>query len=73
MNRRRFIVSCVLLCIPTAILIGIGAHFVLVSVPQLERKEASRISYAYRAMAEDLAAHPETADSIGERQPGRRH
>ena len=72
MNRRRFIVSCVLLCIPTAVLVALGAHFAAVRVPQLERKEASRISYAYRAMAEDLAAHPETADSIGERQPGRR-
>ena len=70
MNRRRFIVSGVLLCVPTAILVGIGAHFVATRVPQLERNEARRVGYAYRSMAENLAAHPETADRVGERQKG---
>ena len=70
MNRRRFIVSCLLLCIPTSILIGVGAYFVVARVPQLERNEARRVSYAYRSIAEELAAHPETADRVGERQKG---
>lgn len=70
MNRRRFIVSCILLCIPTAILIGIGVHFVVARVPQLERNEARRVSYAYRSIAEELAAHPETADYAGARKAG---
>ena len=40
--------------------------------PQLEHNEARRVGFAYRAIAEELAAHPETADSVGDRQPGRR-
>ena len=61
-----------LLCLPTVVLVAAGAYFAAVRVPQLERNEARRIGYAYRAMAEELAAHPETADSVGARQPGRR-
>ena len=69
MNRRRFIVSCLLLCMPTAILIGIGVHFVVTRVPQLERNEVRRVSLAYRAIAEELAAHPETADGEEKKKP----
>ena len=70
MNRRRFIASCLLLCMPTAVLLGIGVHFVVTRVPQLERNEARRVSLAYRAIAEELAAHPETADYSGARKVG---
>lgn len=73
MNRRRFIVSCLLLCVPTAVLIGIGVHFVVTRVPQLERNEVRRVSLAYRAIAEELAAHPETADYAGARKVGWQH
>lgn len=68
MNRRRFVLTAVLLCIPTAMLVGIGVYFAVTRVPKLVKYEPTRIGLAYRAVAEDLAAHPETAEYSGERQ-----
>jgi len=72
-NRRRLIASCLLLCMPTVALLCIGVHFVATRVPRLERNEARRVSLAYRAIAEYLAAHPETADYSGARKVGWQH
>ena len=70
MNRRRLVFIGVLLCMPTAILVGIGAYFVATRVPRLVKNEPRRVGMAYRALAEDLLAHPETATYSGARVRG---
>ena len=70
MNRVRFVFLGTMLCIPTVILVGIGVYFAVTRVPKLVKYEPVRVGLAYRALAEGIAEHPETATRFGARQPG---
>ena len=70
MSPRRLIVSCLLLCLPTAILVGIGVYYAATSVPKLQRNETRRVSMAYRATAEEMLSSPETATYSGPKRRG---
>ena len=70
MSRRRLILSCLLLCLPTALLVGIGAYFAATGVPRLQRNETRRVSMAYRAAAEEMLSSPELATYSGSKRRG---
>ena len=66
----RLLLFALLICLPAALIIGIGGYFVVTNVPRLIRNEPSRIGREYRELAEDFIAHPARATYVGGRMVG---
>jgi signal transduction histidine kinase len=67
MRDRRFLLNCVLICLPAAALCACGLYFVLSEVPRIRTKERARVSREYRRVAEAFAAAPTNAVFVGPR------
>lgn len=61
---------CVLISLPAAMVVGVGAYNVVRDVPKAIRQEPRRISGVYRDVAEGIAESPDSFASIAERPKG---
>ena len=66
----RLFLFALLICLPAALIIGVGGYLVVTNVPRLIRAEPSRIGREYREFAEDFITHPERATYVGGRMVG---
>lgn len=69
MFRRPQVFSAVI-ALPAALVIGLGAVYVLSNVPGWIRAEPGRVTREYRETAEALLASPERAETVGARRTG---
>lgn len=60
----------ILICLPAVLVVGTGWFLIAANIPRVIRTQPSRIGREYRAMAEELIAHPERAAYVGERKKG---
>ena len=70
MKRWNLILYAILIVLPGVLTVGAGTWLVCAHVPAAIRHEPSRIGRAYRDVAEDLLARPETATHSGPREKG---
>lgn len=71
MRDRRFLLNCVLICLPAVALCAFGVYFSVAEVPRIERDERRRTTLEYRPFAEELAEFPSNATVRAAYDPAR--
>jgi len=69
-SRLRLALFALLVCLPAALLIAVGAALVAAHVPKAIRAEPGRIGREYRDVAEAIAERPDSYASLSERPKG---
>ncbi|MGN0833358.1 MAG: sensor histidine kinase [Kiritimatiellia bacterium] len=70
MRRWRLALFALLIALPSLLIVGTGAWFVVREIPRAIRNEPGRIGREYREVAEELMRHPERKTYEGERRRG---
>lgn len=70
MKRGRLALFAFLIALPALMIVGAGASFIALEIPQAIRNEPGRIGREYREVAEDLLHHPARKSYEGERKKG---